>query len=770
EAYPVYITIGNIPKSVRRKVNRHATVLLGYLPVDTFSEVTDVDERARLRHQLTHDALTVLMEPLRRAAKEGVVMTCADGRQRRIYPIPAAFEGDWPEQCGMACADEGGCPVCEQIYDQRSHYPNLAPLRNPDGTLAALRACLDNDKDPGELKPLRLKPWWPWWASIPYMNFHASIMPDLLHQLYQGMLKTHVIAWTKKAYDISRGESVEYRGHDGQHDGPQGCGQSALKAISAILPIQIRTLYADFAKHPRLRCGYKVRIIRTFGVHRAGRESKETAKQLLPVVAGQESVKPAFVSLVRSMLDFTYRSHKTQMSEGDLQRLERTLGEFHDKKPVLVALGIHRSLKSLNRVKKLHMLTHFYSAICEMGTPDGYNTESPEHLHIIYAKRGWRASNKVRPLPQMVKFIQRYEAIRIHRMYIDLYYGCQAQNCHESRVVYGDDENAISEGVGRRLVDENEEPSDELIEDGVLDEVDEVDEGDEVYGDDDDEDSEDKLEGELTRIRSRTPTSQYLSLDPEWSIATKPTVSRMKCDEIIGRYGAHDLVSRTNEWLEESTEAGLLPPLQFVTSDHTFDIWHKFYLHHRLLRFDPDLPARRDTIRAQPPLAVPDDSLRSVGPGKFDTVLFLAKPKESGVHLYLELFTPFSRDFSTVHRMHTVSHDMHRGIRRTIVMPLVWVVAACHLVPLFSQFDHDSPFDCCDALSTGKEFFFNHYSSNFMFGLVDHWRMIQDKAAEAKAEERRAAEEEARRIRVARSKAARAKLVRVQAALDSNLH
>ncbi|KAG8751676.1 hypothetical protein FRC11_009131 [Ceratobasidium sp. 423] len=264
------------------------------------------------------------MEPLRQAAKEGVVMECADGRQQHIYPIPAAFEGDWPKQCGMASAEEGSCPVCEQDYDHQSDYPNLAPLRMPNRTLAALCAYFQNDKDPGELKSLQLKPWWPWWAFIPYMNFHASIMPDLLHQLYQGMLKMHVITWTKK----------------------------------------------------------------------------------------------------------------------------------------------------------LHMKAHYYYAIHEMGTPDSYNMELPEHLHIIYAKRGWRASSKVCPLPQMMKFIQHYEALWIHCMYIDAYYSCQAQDHVESQVVYGEDEDAILKGVGRRLLREDEDLDKDLMENEQSEGADEANEQD----------------------------------------------------------------------------------------------------------------------------------------------------------------------------------------------------------------------------------------------------------------------------------------------------
>ena len=39
-AYPVYATIGNIPKTICRKPSRHAQMLIGYIPVaDDFGYV-----------------------------------------------------------------------------------------------------------------------------------------------------------------------------------------------------------------------------------------------------------------------------------------------------------------------------------------------------------------------------------------------------------------------------------------------------------------------------------------------------------------------------------------------------------------------------------------------------------------------------------------------------------------------------------------------------------------------------------------------------------
>lgn len=47
EAHPVYLSIGNIPKSTRRRVKSRSTLLIGYLPVtklEVFDEKTRGDE------------------------------------------------------------------------------------------------------------------------------------------------------------------------------------------------------------------------------------------------------------------------------------------------------------------------------------------------------------------------------------------------------------------------------------------------------------------------------------------------------------------------------------------------------------------------------------------------------------------------------------------------------------------------------------------------------------------------------------------------------
>ncbi|CUA77852.1 hypothetical protein RSOLAG22IIIB_12875 [Rhizoctonia solani] len=377
-------------------------------------------------------------------------------------------------------------------------------------------------------------------------------------------------------------------------------------------------------------------------------------------------------------------------------------------------------------------------------------------------------------MEQMIWFIQRYEAIRIHRAYMDRYHGLLDRDRIDGEVVYGEDEEHLLEQRNtertEQEIDLDNEQDPEPSEDGE-------DESNSSGDEDEDKDTNEPA-----------PTGQCMDLDPDWSVSIKPTVSCVTGHRLVQSYGAVDIVSRVNDWLEETIAAGLLSPLQFVTADHSFDVWHKVYLYHRPLVFDPDQQPRRDTIRAKPAPPVRESSKRDAPPGTFDTVLFLGRPEETGIfryragrvraifslpsHLYnsypdplvyLDLFAPFPKSLAVSHGVYTTERDEYRGTRRTLVIPVAWLVSACHLAPVFGQFPHDFPFERHDLLSVSKQFFFNHYSNHFIFGLVEHWRRVEAKADQAKVARLREIADEAAH---ARSKASRVRLVQARRKLE----
>ena len=129
--WPVYLSIGNVDKSVRCQPTKRATVLLGYLPtskLECFAE----SERGEQKHISFHYAMSRILAPLREAGLKGVEMTCADGYVRRVHPIIAAYVADFPEQCLIACCKESRCPRCKVTSKQRGDFGSSDPRRQPD--------------------------------------------------------------------------------------------------------------------------------------------------------------------------------------------------------------------------------------------------------------------------------------------------------------------------------------------------------------------------------------------------------------------------------------------------------------------------------------------------------------------------------------------------------------------------------------------------------------------------------------------------------------
>ncbi|THU75511.1 hypothetical protein K435DRAFT_619026, partial [Dendrothele bispora CBS 962.96] len=138
-AYPVYMTIGNIPKELRRKPSKRAYVLLGYLPCTRLEHIKSNASRRRCLANLFHTCMHHIVKPLEGPGTSGIVMASGDGVDRLVHPVFAIYIGDYPEQILVTCGTTGFCPRCTIPRQRVGENTELHPLRNLQAILDALR-------------------------------------------------------------------------------------------------------------------------------------------------------------------------------------------------------------------------------------------------------------------------------------------------------------------------------------------------------------------------------------------------------------------------------------------------------------------------------------------------------------------------------------------------------------------------------------------------------------------------------------------------------
>ena len=389
-AYPVYMTIGNIPKELRRKPSQRTHILLGYLPMTPLHHVQNKASRRRMVANLFHYCVSRMLGPLKPAGETGLLMSSGDGVTRRAFPIFACFVGDYPEQVLVSGCKTGDCPKCPTKRGELGQLEDGYQYRDLEKVLEALSTF---ENDPGGyastcadagIKPIVH----PFWESLPYSDIYLAITPDILHQLYQGVMK-HLISWVVDAF-----------------------GQKEIDARSKCLPPNhnVRHFSKGFSSFSRL----------------TGKEHADMCRILLGLVVDLKlpdgrSPLPLIRS-IRSLLDFLYLAQYPLHTSETLHLLRQSLEQFHEHKQIFVDLGIRENFN----LPKLHSLAHYVESIQLFGTTDNYNTEYTERLHIDLAKDAYRATNHRDEYGQMTVWLERKEKVQQHQSYLDWKFGARS--------------------------------------------------------------------------------------------------------------------------------------------------------------------------------------------------------------------------------------------------------------------------------------------------------------------------------------------------------
>ena len=378
-AYPIYMTIGNIPKEIRRKPSRCAQMLIGYIPTTKLEGIPTKAGRRRAIANLFHSCMEIVLGPIAPHGTTGIPMMSGDGIWRRCHPILANFIGDYPEQTLVTCTYYGECPKCEVPRDRlgdhttflsRNHGKALETYALANGDVHVFHAaCKANG-----IKPVAR----PFWESLPLANIYASVTPDILHQLLQGVMK-HLIAW------LSNSSVFGWRGIDAR------CRLVPPNHQIRLFPRGITSLSRVSGKEHKNICRVLLGLIVD-----------------LPIAGGSSSAQ--ILKAARSLLDFLYLAQFPSQTTDTISRLERSLAAFHENKDVFIDFGVRHHFN----FPKIHSLLHYSSSILLYGTTDNYNTEQTERLHIDFTKDAYCSTNHKNEYDQMTTWLERHEKLQRH--------------------------------------------------------------------------------------------------------------------------------------------------------------------------------------------------------------------------------------------------------------------------------------------------------------------------------------------------------------------
>ncbi|KAL0060521.1 hypothetical protein AAF712_012679 [Marasmius tenuissimus] len=135
-----------------------------------------------------------IVKPLEKAGADGLHLASGDGLVRRAHPLLAIYACDYPEQITVTCARYGDCAECQIIEEMMGEGTALYPVRDLVKVLHGPDAFKEACKDAGAKAVFDA-----FWKDLPYSNIFRSIAPDILHQLYQGVIK-HLKNWVITAY------------------------------------------------------------------------------------------------------------------------------------------------------------------------------------------------------------------------------------------------------------------------------------------------------------------------------------------------------------------------------------------------------------------------------------------------------------------------------------------------------------------------------------------------------------------------------------------
>ncbi|SAM00090.1 hypothetical protein [Absidia glauca] len=366
KAWPIYMTIGNVPKGVRYKKEYGACRVLGYLPViNVLPEYAGKPWISKCKMAIYHHCMKLLMAPFSGSTSETKFFQGPFGSVYKCLPRLATYSADYPEQNLLALTKSWtngyGCPRCTVESSEYRKGVNGVAVRRSNSNMIQFAST----EDFGTVN-LRNAFW-----DTPFDIYDALTVDDL-HQL--GGVYRHLIGFVEKIIKQQRGKAalVQQRCKGLPH-------YTGMKRFDKgfLLSSLTNPTYDEFRKHMQL------------------------------VLCLVYDLIPLQCTLcIRAFVDFFTQINSKEHTEATLSAADEYLHLFYLYLPCFQDL-------SAMKAPKIHMLTKYTRDIRLKGPLDDYSTMNSERMHQVNAKKPAKRTNyrdHVSFTTQLGKFVEDRDA------------------------------------------------------------------------------------------------------------------------------------------------------------------------------------------------------------------------------------------------------------------------------------------------------------------------------------------------------------------------
>ncbi|KAG8741331.1 hypothetical protein FRC10_002993 [Ceratobasidium sp. 414] len=444
KAWMLYMWLGNLSKYERGKPSSKSCFDLAHIPSlpDSIKDIiAKLDGRApssalltHLRRELMHAILLELLDDeFLHAWRHGIVIKCADGITRRVFPRIFTYSADYPERVLLATIRDKGrcpCPRClipmnqvhkmgmrsdasARVKTQRHDNLKRQKLINQARSLIYEgNKVVSNTEVEDLLQPTSLVPTQNAFSQrlLPLnFDFHKMFVVDLLHEVELGVWKSLFMHLVRILYMRGPDTVVEFNRRFRLV--PTFCN-STIRKFSEDVASMKRLAARDF--EDILQCCISVfkgllpdtidaqaqQLLFTFAYWHALaklRQHTDTTLHKLKLVTSK--LGDAMRTFKNSTVDLEVLETPHEFSA----RQRRAAAQAQQRSSSASQVQISRKRCELNlNTFKFHSLGDYAPTISQLGTTDSFSTQTIELQHRK-PKAQWERTNMREAIPQMVR-------------------------------------------------------------------------------------------------------------------------------------------------------------------------------------------------------------------------------------------------------------------------------------------------------------------------------------------------------------------------------